>query len=105
MSEDVVKQLREIRWRADLMHEAADCIERLEANYIEACDEAAECYMRQCIAERKLAKAVEALPELHAALDTLLNSFPTKARPEWVADTERHIDAVIAVLAESEEKE
>jgi hypothetical protein len=69
MSEDVVKQLREIRWRADLMHEAADCIERLEANYIEACDEAAECYMRQCITERKLTKAVEALRACVASIE------------------------------------
>jgi len=48
------------------------------------------------------AKAVEALPKLHAVLDILLNNFPTKARPKWVADIERHIDEAVAVLAELE---
>lgn len=52
--------------------------------------------------QAKLAKAEEALPHLHAVLDILLNNFPTKARPKWVADTERRVNAAIAALAELE---
>ena len=71
MSDDLIKRLRKL---ADDMekhatddwdeHEdvakAVNRIEQLEVNYIEACEEATECYVKQCIAERKLAKAVEA---------------------------------------------
>ena len=42
----------------------ADRIEQLERDYKEACNEAAECYMRQCVAERKLAKAVNRLTDM-----------------------------------------
>lgn len=76
MSDDLKKRLRQHRyntWNDDLGPEpdkalAADRIEQLEVNYIEACEEATECYVKQCIAERKLARAVEALQVLHHAV-------------------------------------
>jgi hypothetical protein len=104
MSDDLIEALRLQGW-----NEAADRIEQLEAKLAEA-EAVAKIWQEDFIQEnnrwgdalRDLDKAVEALPKLHAVLDILLNNFPTKARPKWVADTERHIDEAIAVLAELE---
>jgi hypothetical protein len=108
MSDDLIKRLRgwdhcwPARWLEGDVAKAADRIEQLERDLGLADNQGREWEYHCKNAEAKLAKAVEALPKLHAVLDILLNNFPTKTRPEWVADTEQHIDAVIAVLAELE---
>jgi hypothetical protein len=50
---------------------AADRIEALERDYKEACNEAADCYTKQCVAEAKLTKAVKALEKLNRRGDAL----------------------------------
>jgi hypothetical protein len=79
MSDDLIKRLREIRWRADLMHEAADRIEQLEA---------------------KLTKAVEALRFLEIAATGAGVPHPQERR--LLHET---IHKTRAVLAELEGKE
>lgn len=71
---------------------SSDRIEQLEANYIEACDEAAECYMRQCIAERKLAEA--------AAPDDIREAIARAWCHEKNAAKEMDVDLAEAVLLE-----
>jgi hypothetical protein len=59
MTEDdkyLIQSLRLQGWS-----DAADRIEELERDYKEACNEAADCYTKQCVAEAKLAKAVVVL--------------------------------------------
>ena len=114
MGDDLIKRLRlhsagiPVRTVFD---EAADHIEQLErerdglVSILAQAGAGLRLLQRAEEAEAKLAKGVEALPKLHAVLDILLNNFPTKARPKWVADTERHIDEAIAALAELERKE
>jgi cell division septum initiation protein DivIVA len=50
-------------------HKAADRIEELERDYKEACNEAADCYTKQCVAEARLAKAIKALRNIANAYD------------------------------------
>ena len=64
MSDDLIKRLREIRWRADLMHEAADLIEQLERERDEAYNAAWRNGIAQEATEAKLAKAMEALKNI-----------------------------------------
>jgi hypothetical protein len=69
MSDDLIERLSDSCYLAfddgtndfSAAQEAIDRIAQLERDYKEACNEAAECYRKQCIAERKLAKAVKAL--------------------------------------------
>jgi L-lysine 2,3-aminomutase len=65
MSDDLIKRLREIRWRADLMHEAADRIEELleERERVIKASNDMFCVMSDSLntAHAKLTKAVEAL--------------------------------------------
>jgi len=72
MTDDLVKRLR--AWDGsdfdDEAHEAADRIEALERDYAEACNEAADCYLKQCVSDTRLAKAVEALRVLLATAYT-----------------------------------
>ena len=71
MSDDLIKRLREIRWRADLMHEAADCIEQLEREMdemqdrLDAANKArADAMSLAATKQAKLAKVVGALREI-----------------------------------------
>jgi len=73
--------------------EAADRIEQLEVNYIEACEEVTECYVKQCIAERKLAKAMEVVEKA----DALFAAFYSNGNV-----TERHLRACNAGVAYKE---
>ena len=61
--DDLNKRLREAAEMFSLTccDEAAERIEQLAGDYAGACNEAADCYIKQCAAEAKLAKAVEAL--------------------------------------------
>jgi hypothetical protein len=49
--------------------DAADRIEQLSQDYAEACNEAADCYIKQCKAESNLSKALAVLQELVTCVD------------------------------------
>lgn len=75
---------------------AADRIEGLERDYKEACNEAADCYTKQCVAEAKLTKAMEALREIYSiSVDTTQLDLHVRG---WIEVYTR------AVLAELEGK-
>jgi hypothetical protein len=122
MSDDLIKRLREAIARAwcheknaakemdpnlaeKVIKEISPIIEQLERENARLDAGWTDANARALAARLEVIKAVEALPKLHAVLDILLNNFPTKARPKWVADTERHIDEAVAVLAKLEGKE
>ena len=75
---------------------AADRIEALERDYKEACNEAADCYTKQCVAEAKLTKAVEALNMVD--LSIMENTNET----EWRLWGEGAVSDIRAALAELE---
>jgi hypothetical protein len=76
-----------------LFREAFDCIVGLERDYKEACNEAADCYTKQCVAEAKLIKSV-------VIIKHILNIAPEGDEDEW------HIalDDAAAILGELEVK-
>ena len=76
--------------------ETIDRIEGLERDYKEACNEAADCYTKQCVAEAKLTKAVEALNMVD--LSIMENTNET----EWRLWGEGAVSDIRKVLAELE---
>lgn len=68
-----------------LFDDAADCIEELECDYKDACNEAANCYIKQCVAEAKLAKAIEALRDIMSFDDI----YPWRKARAVLAELER----------------
>jgi hypothetical protein len=86
--DDLNKRLREAAEMFSLTccDEAAERIEQLAGDYAGACNEAADCYIKQCAVEAKLAKAVKAL-----------RSYVSKEKGVW-----NTADAVLAELEKTE---
>ena len=76
-----------------LFGEASDSIKKLERDYKGACNEAVDCYTKQCVAEAKLALVMSVIKHI-------VNIAPEGDEDEW------HIalDDAIALLAELEVK-
>lgn len=67
--EELIKHLRLSSYKSPTL--AADRIEQLAGDYAGACNEAADCYIKQCAAEAKLAKAFALLKKAHTYITDL----------------------------------